>query len=67
MKTIPALAFLVAFIAFLVFPFDFQTGISLLFGAGLTTMLVCDYVPHARRLNPALAASTRPERLRLAA
>jgi len=72
MKTLPALAFIAALVAFFFLPFDFETGLSALFGAGLATILISDY---SRRLAPMrfapMAAVTplpRPvERFRLAA
>jgi hypothetical protein len=41
MKT--PLFFLAALVAFFALPLDFTTAVSVLFGAGLTTILIADY------------------------
>ena len=72
MKTIPALAFIAAFVAFLLLPLNFVATGSLLFAAGLGAILVADYGHRYRPLEVRLArvvamTPQRPERFGLAA
>jgi hypothetical protein len=73
MKAIPALAFVAAFPAFVLFPLRFEIGGSLLFTAGVVAIALHDYTRGSRRLRvPARAAldsapSTGRERFGLAA
>jgi hypothetical protein len=73
MKTLPALAFLAAFVAFVILPLPFEIAGSLLIAAALGAIAVGDYA-RTRRLQRVLAGSAAPvsarprlERLRLAA
>jgi len=73
MKTLPALAFLAAFVAFVVLPLPFEIAGSLLIAAALGAIAIGDYA-RTRRLRRVFAGSAasvaaRParERLRLAA
>jgi hypothetical protein len=71
MKTLPALAFIAAFGAFVIFPLRFEIGISMLFAAGVAAIVFSDYARRARPLAlPAVAAEVtarRTERFGLAA
>jgi hypothetical protein len=68
MKTATTLALIAAFVAFVVYQFSFQVSVSLLFAAGLVTIVAADY---RRTLPPMvssrkLVASRHAERLPLA-
>lgn len=73
MKTLPALGFLAALVAFLIFPLRAEVTGSLLFAAGFAAIVISDYarrarpprVPLARVL--ALPTAPRRERFELAA
>ena len=71
MKTLPAFAFIAALVAFLVLPFSFVVGGSLLFAAGLATIVLHDYARPLVLLRvaakTAVATPTRTERFGLAA
>ena len=72
MKTLPTLAFLAALVAFVVFPFNFEVGGSLLFAAGFAAITLQDYRRTARLLPlpitaSVVATSSRKERFGLAA
>ena len=68
MKT--PLFFLAAIVAFFALPFDFTMMASVLFGAGLTAIVVADYRRTYRPVGLPLApvaSAVQPERLQLAA
>ena len=73
MKTLPSLAFLAAFIAFVILPLPFEIAGSLLIAATLGAIAISDYAraPRPQRLFAGsaapVAAQRRLERLRLAA
>jgi hypothetical protein len=73
MKTLPALGFLAALVAFLIFPVSFEMSGSLLFAASFVAIAISDYARRARplavRLAPVVAMPTasRRERFGLAA
>jgi hypothetical protein len=72
MKTLPALSFLAALVAFVVLPLNFEISGSLLFSAGLAAILIADYTrpvraPRLATCTAAVAASGRSERFGLAA
>ena len=73
MKTLPALAFIAALAAFLLFPLNFEIAGSILFAAGLATIAFCDYARSYPPLRVSAAAKAgvpagpRTERLGLAA
>jgi hypothetical protein len=71
MKTIPALTFIAALGAFVLFPFRFEIAGSVLFAAGFLAIAFCDYSRRMRPLElPAVAAvvtARRTERFGLAA
>jgi hypothetical protein len=55
MKTLPALGFLAALVAFLIFPLSVEVTGSLLFAAGFTAIAISDYTRRARPLALPLA------------
>jgi hypothetical protein len=71
MKTLPALGFLAALVAFLIFPLSVEVTGSFLFVAAFVGIAISDYTRRARRLAPPLAAvvavPARRERFGLAA
>lgn len=72
MKTLPALPFIAALAAFILFPVNFEIAVSLLVAAGLTTIMISDYSRSHRsfaiRIAPRSAAvALDKERLGLAA
>jgi hypothetical protein len=73
MKTLPSLAFLAAFVAFVLLPLPFETAGSVLVAAALGAIAVSDYARTRRLLRVRAAAAGpvavtgRTERLRLAA
>jgi hypothetical protein len=71
MKTIPALTFIAALGAFVLFPLSFEIAGSVLFAAGFVAIALCDYSRRTRPLElPAVAAvvtARRTERFGLAA
>ena len=72
MKTLPALGFLAALVAFLIFPLSVEGTGSLLFVAAFMGRAISDYTRRARRLAPPLAPGVampvrRQERVGLAA
>ena len=72
MKTLTALTFIAALVAFVLLPLNFVVTGSLLFAAGLVSILVADYGrvhrPRAVRVAPVVAAlPRRTERFGLAA
>lgn len=72
MKTLTALAFIAALVAFVLLPVNFVATVSVLFGAGLTAVLVSDYSRGPRlakvRTAPVVALTpSRSERFGLAA
>jgi hypothetical protein len=67
MKTIALFASIAALVAFVVYQFSFQVSVSLLFAAGLVTIVTADY----RRATGSMSSSrklvaSRAERLPLA-
>jgi hypothetical protein len=50
MKTIPALATIAAFVAFVLVEFSFVTSVSVLFAVGLLALTVADYTRTYRSL-----------------
>jgi hypothetical protein len=70
MKALPAIAFLPAIFAFLLFPLRFEAAGSLLFAAGFAAIAFCDYGRTRTALRvPATVglAAPRKERFGLAA
>jgi hypothetical protein len=71
MKTFAALAFITALFAFVFLPVNFIVAASVLFGAGLTTIMISDYSRVYRPLRPMPARvrveTSQHERFRLAA
>ena len=71
MKTLPLLSTIAALVAFVLIQFSFEISVSILFGAGLVSLLIADYArvirPHQPRLAVATARAQRIERYRLAA
>ena len=72
MKTLPALAFIAALVAFVLLPVNFVATVSALFGAGLAAILISDYRrglrPLKLRTAPVVALTPqRSERFGLAA
>lgn len=71
MKTLPALGFLAALVAFLVFPLSVEVTGSFLFVAAFMGIAISDYTRRARRLAvplaPVVAMPVRRERFGLAA
>jgi hypothetical protein len=70
MKTFPALAFVAALFAFVVFPLRFEIAGSLLFAAGFAAIALSDYTRSSRPLRarvPVAVPSSRKERFGLAA
>jgi hypothetical protein len=71
MKTLPALAFIVALAAFILFPLRFEIAGSILFAAGFAAIIVSDYTRTLRPLRipaaPVGVAAERKERFGLAA
>ena len=73
MKALPALAFVAAFSAFVLFPFRFEIAGSMLFAAGFMAIALHDYTRGSRLLcvpahgAPSVLASARAERFGLAA
>src|SRR5260221_2308701 len=73
MKTLPALAFLAALVAFVLLPLRFETTGMILFAAGFAAIAVGDYARKRRPLRvsafsaPVVAAPGRKERFGLAA
>jgi len=71
MKTLPALGFLAALVAFLIFPVSFEVTGSLLFAGGFVAIAISDYARRTRPLAvPHASVVARPpcrERFGLAA
>ena len=70
MKTFPALAFVAALVAFVLFPLRFEIAGSILFAAGFVAIAFSDYTRISRPLRvhaPVAATSSRKERFGLAA
>ncbi len=71
MKTLPAIAFIAALGAFVLFPLSFEIGGSLLFAAGVASIVFSDYSRRMRTLAlppvAAQVAARRTERFGLAA
>lgn len=68
MKTSALFAIIAAFVAFVVYQFSFQVSVSLLFAAGLVTIVAADYRRTIRPLvsSQKLVRSRHAERLPLA-
>ena len=68
MKTLPALGFLAALVAFLIFPLSVEVTGSLLFAAGFAAIAISDYTRRSRALAlpvaPVVAMPAAPSRER---
>jgi hypothetical protein len=62
MKTFPALAFIVALFAFVIFPVNFEIAGSLLFAAGLSAIIFSDYTRMTRPLRVPVSSAVTPAR-----
>jgi hypothetical protein len=68
MKTLPAIAFLASLVAALLLPMSFAAASTLTFAAGFVAVVLGDYAQPVRSsLVPAVSATTRTEKFRLAA
>ena len=67
MKTLSIFAIIAACVAFVIYAFSFQVSVSLLFAAGLITLVTADYRRALRPTGPSRTlAAARAERLPLA-
>jgi hypothetical protein len=71
MKTLPAVMFIAALGAFVLFPLSFEVAASVLFSAGFAAIAFCDYSRRTRPLDlppvAAVVSARRTERFGLAA
>lgn len=67
MKTTALFASIAALVAFVIYQFSFQVSVSLLFAAGLVTIMTADYRGTIRAMSSSRSfAALRAERLALA-
>ena len=69
MKTLPILALLAAFVAFVLISFSFEIALSVVFATGLAAIVIGDYsrAIRASALRPVRVVAQRTERFGLAA